>query len=339
MTFSFRPYTLQLKHPFTLGNNTSRTSTPIMLVELKHEQWTGIGEAAMPPYLGESHETASTFFSSLDFSSFNDPEDVEKILDYVDGVAPGNCAAKAAIDIALHDLIGKMRGIPCYRMFNVNRSENKETACTIGIDTREKMKMKVAEASSFHYLKIKLGTDHDKELIETIRSVSEKPLYVDVNQGWKNKEEALDMIYWLAEKNVLFIEQPFSKSNPEDAYWLFERSPLPIIADEACQRLSDIEKVKDCFHGINIKLMKCTGLHEAQKMLAKAREYQLKTMIGCMTETSCATLAALSIAPLFDYIDLDGPWLINNNPFQNPELKDGKIMLNENPGLGLAPSI
>jgi L-Ala-D/L-Glu epimerase len=180
-----------------------------------------------------------------------------------------------------------------------------------------------------------LNGENDKLIINTIRSISDKPIAIDVNQGWKDKYNALEMLNWLSDKNILFVEQALPKDNSDDARWLFERSPLPLFADESIQRYADIDKVKDCFHGINIKLMKCTGMFEAYKMIKRARELNLKILIGCMSETSCAISAAAQLTPLADYADLDGALLIKNDLFDGITFLDGKIVLNEMPGIGV----
>jgi L-alanine-DL-glutamate epimerase-like enolase superfamily enzyme len=194
---------------------------------------------------------------------------------------------------------------------------------------------KVKEAEGFKVIKVKLGRDSDKELINTIRSVTDVPLYVDANQGWTDLQQSLDMTYWLHEQGVQLIEQPMLKTDPDSNAWLTERSPIPIIGDEAVQRFEDVEKAKGVYTGINIKLMKSAGLYEAKRMIDKARELDLKIMIGCMTETSCAALAGLSIAPQSDWVDLDGPFLVSNNPYVMPVFSDGKYVLNDDAGLGL----
>ncbi len=333
---SFRPYSLELIHPFTIANFT-RSTTPIVLVELKYANLIGYGEASLPPYLNETQESVMQFLSKLDFSHFDSPLQLDEIMDYVMQLATGNAAAKAAIDIALHDLKGKFEQIPCFQMYGVNPLNMPPTTLTIGIDTLPKLKVKVLESSDFKILKIKLGQENDKKMIETIREITDKPLCVDVNQGWTDKHEALEMLHWLKRKNVVFVEQPLSKDNLEDAVWLTKHSPLPIIADEAIQGYSDIERVKDAYHGINIKLMKCSGMREAFRMIGQARKLNLKVLMGCMNESSCANLAAAHLAPLADWVDLDGPFMIQNNPFENPVLQDGKIILPAVPGIGLIP--
>ena len=334
MKLSFRPYELQLKHAFTLASS-SRTTTPVMLVELEHDGIIAYGEASMPPYLGESHETVAGFLNKLDLSGFHDPFRMEEILEYVDGVEEGNRAAKASIDIALHDLVGKMMGQPWHRIWGLNPDKAPETTYTIGIDRPEVVVEKTKEAAEFKMLKVKMGLDNDKELVETIRTISKVPLCVDANQGWNDKYLALDMIHWLKEKGCVFVEQPMPKTMVDDMAWLTEKSPLPTIADEAFQRIGDIPKFKGVYSGINIKLMKSTGMREARKMVDVARAIDMKVMIGCMTETSCAISAAAQLSPLVDWADLDGALLISNDVFRGMQVIDGKVVLNDLPGIGI----
>ncbi|MCX6558555.1 MAG: dipeptide epimerase [Candidatus Aminicenantes bacterium] len=331
---SFEPYNLALKHAFTLSGS-SRTTTPVMLTRLDYEGISGYGEASMPPYLGESQESAAKFLSKIDLSGFSDPFRMEDILDYIDAIAAGNGAAKAAVDIALHDLVGKLAGQPWYRIWGLNPGKTPNTSFTIGIDSADMVRQKVAEASAFKILKVKLGRDNDREMIETVRSATPVPIAVDVNQGWKEKEKALDMIHWLKGMGVVLIEQPLPKERVGDMAWLRERSPLPVFGDEAVQRLPDIVKAAGVYHGVNIKLMKCTGMREAFVMAKTARALGMKVMIGCMTETSCAVSAAAQLSPLADYADLDGNLLIANDVFQGMEIKNGKITLNDFPGIGV----
>jgi len=335
MELTYQPFELQLKHTFTIAK-FSRTTTPVMLLQIKHEGFTGYGEASMVPYMGETWDTATDFLKKIDAVQFKYPFDFDAIIDYLDSIAPGNTAIKAGIDIALHDLDGKIKGKPCWELLGSDPAKMPVTSFTIGIDTPEVMRQKVLEAANdFKVIKVKLGRDNDKEIIETIRSVTDAPLYVDANQGWSDLQKSLDLVYWLQEQNVLLIEQPMLKTDYDSNAWLTERSPLPIIADEAVQRLPDVEKANGAYHGINIKLMKCTGMHEAHKMIAKAQELNLQVMIGCMTETSCAALAGAALAPQCAFADLDGPFLTSNNPFMLPGFVDGKWVLSEDNGLGL----
>lgn len=334
MNLTYQPFKFKLKYPFTIAK-FSRTSTPLMLVKISHEDYTGYGEASLVPYLGESLETAAAFLQKVAISNFPFPFDFAQVIQYLDSLAPGNPAIKASIDIALHDLAGKIENRPCYRFFDADLERMPVTTCTIGIDQPEIVIQKVKEAAGFKVLKVKLGRDDDKELITTIRSVTDVPLYVDINQGWTDREKSLDMIFWLQEQGVKLIEQPMAKTDTDGNAWLTQRSPLPIIGDEAVQRLPDVEKAVGIYHGINVKLMKSAGMYEAHQMILSARKLGLKVFIGCMSETSCATLAGAALAPLCDWADLDGPFLTCNNPYQIPEFKEGKYVLNNAAGLGL----
>jgi len=335
MILTYSPFELTLKYPFSISG-FSRTFTPIMLVEINYEGFAGLGEASMVPYMGESVESAGRFLTKVDLRWLKYPFDYGKIINYLDSIESGNPAVKAAIDIALHDLEAKIAKVPCYKLFGSDPQSMPLTSVTIGIDSPEIIIKKVIEAEPARVLKVKLGSEEDKNLIETIRSVSSKPVYVDANQGWTDKEKALDFIFWLKDTGVELIEQPMPKADIRSNAWLTERSPLPIIADESVQRIPDLEHVKDAYHGINVKLMKSAGMHEAFLMINRARELNLKVLIGCMSETSIATLAAAALAPLCDWADIDGPFLTSNNPFEMPEFKDGRWVLPEIPGLGLA---
>lgn len=334
LKLSFKPYTLELKHVFTLASS-SRTTTPVVLTEIEYNGIIGYGEASMPPYLGESHETVMNFLSKIDLSKYDNVFDLENILNEIDKIAPGNTAAKASVDIALHDLVGKLLNQPWYNIWGFDKNKTPYTSFTIGIDKPEVVKEKVKEAEEFQVLKVKLGRDTDKEMIETIREVTNKPITVDVNQGWKDKNFALEMIHWLKERNVLFVEQPMPKEQIDDMAWLTERSPLPTIGDESVQRLGDVIKAYGVFSGINIKLMKCTGMREAHKMILLARSLGMKVMIGCMTETSCAISAASHLSPLVDWADLDGALLIKNDVFDGTKVINGKVTLMDRPGIGV----
>ena len=327
LAMKFFPYELQLRHAFNLAKY-SRTTTPDVQVEITIDGITGYGEASMPPYLGESVESVTGFLSRLDLGQFNDPFRIEEIHEYMDSVAPGNNAAKAAVDIALHDLTGKIMGQPWHKIWGLDAAKSPATSFTIGIDTPEVVRVKVAEAAPYKVLKVKMGLDNDKELVEIIRDCRpEVPICVDANQGWTDREKALDMCHWLAERGCLFVEQPMAKENIDDAAWLTERSPLPIIADEAVKRLGDVASLKGAYDGINIKLMKSCGMHEAYQMATLARALGMKVMLGCMTETSCAVSAAAQLAPLAEYADLDGNLLISNDRFDGMKIVDGNITL------------
>lgn len=335
MHLSFEPYELKLKHVFTVSS-FSRSTTPDVQVRIDYDGYTGYGEASMPPYLGQTVESVCSFLKKVDLEQFPDPFCIDDILNYIDSLSVGDSAAKAAVDIALHDLVGKIIGAPWHRMLGLNPEKTPNTTYTIGIDTDEMVKLKTREvAGQFKILKVKLGTPRDREMIRAIREVSDLPIAVDVNQGWKNKKKALDEIFWLKEQGIVMVEQPMPKEMLDANAWLTERSPLPTFADEAIQRLKDIPAVKGAYTGINIKLMKCTGMREAWKMMNYARAEGMKVMIGCMTETSCAIAAAAQLSPAVDFADLDGNLLIANDIFRGTTVVDGKITLNQLPGIGI----
>ncbi len=337
LKLSFEPYELQLRHTFTVSSY-SRKTTPGVQVRIDYEGFTGYGEASMPPYLGQTVESVCTFLSRVNLGQFTDPFQLETILAYVDSLSPGDNAAKAAVDIALHDLVGKLIGQPWWRLWGLDPSKAPDTTFTIGIDTPDVVREKTREcADRFNILKVKVGLDNDKEMISTIREITDLPLAVDANQGWKDREKALDEIFWLKEQGVVMVEQPMARERMDDNAWITGRSPIPIFADESIQRLADIPSVKGAYHGINIKLMKCTGMREGWKMVNYARAEGMKVMVGCMTETSCAVSAAAQLSPAVDFCDLDGNLLITNDLFRGMEVIDGHIVLPDRPGIGLEP--
>ena len=338
MKLSWTSYDLQLKHVFTISG-FSRNTTPVVLTRIEYDGLVGYGEASLPPYLGETQASVIEFLKKVDLSSFTDPTHLDEILQYVDHIAANNTAAKAAVDIALHDLAGKMIGAPWHTIWGLNKHKVPDTTFTIGIDTDEVVREKTREVlGNFNILKIKVGGEHDKRMIEAIRSVTDLPMAVDVNQGWKDKHHALDMIHWLKEKGVVMVEQPMPKNEYDNTAWLTERSPLPIFADESLQRLHDIERMKGIFSGINIKLMKCIGMREAWQMRNLAEALGMKVMIGCMTETSCAISAASQLSAGLDFADLDGALLIANDCFEGATLENGKIIASNHPGIGAKPT-
>ncbi|MES2679780.1 MAG: dipeptide epimerase [Bacteroidota bacterium] len=338
MELSYAPFYLKFRHPFGVSSNT-RKETLSVFVKLSNGEYTGYGEACLPAYLGETESETNRFLDSagsmlkkvaIPFTG--------KIPDEINRISEGNNAAKSAIDMALNDLAGKTRAKPYYEMAGIGKSEDTYTSFTIGIGDPEQLEQKIREAAGFHILKIKTGTSDDKALISLIRKFTDKPLYVDVNQGWTDKNKALDMLCWLRDQNVLLAEQPMPKEMKEEMQWLTKRSPLPTIADESVKRLKDLQRLEGSFSGINIKLMKCGGLGEAIKMIAFCRENGLKVMLGCMAESSCGTSAMAQLMGLADYVDLDAPLLYTNDPFAGISYKDGKVCLNDLPGLGVKPT-
>ena len=240
------------------------------------------------------------------------------------------------MDIALHDLVGQLLGQPWWRLWGLDAAKAPDTTFTIGIDTPDVVREKTREcADRFNILKVKVGLDNDEEMIRTIREITSLPIAVDANQGWTDRRKALDEIFWLKEQGVVMVEQPMPKERLDDNAWITEHSPLPIFADEAIQRLADIPSIKGAYTGINIKLMKCTGMREAWKMATYARAEGMRVMLGCMTETSCAVTAAAHLSPVADFADLDGNLLITNDRFRGMTVRSGRITLPDAPGLGL----
>lgn len=337
MNLTFSPYPLKLRHAFGVASVT-RTETMGVQVQIELDGVVGYGEASMPPYLSESTDSVLSFLNRVDLSNFKSPFEMEDILAYVDSICEHNTAAKASIDLALHDLVGKLMGQPWWKIWGFDKDKTPTTMYTIGIDTPEVVQEKTKEASSFELLKVKLGRDSksDREMITSVRAVTDKPIAVDANQGWKDKIYALEMIEWLYEQGIVLVEQPMPKTKLDDIAWITDRSPLPIMADESLQRLTDIPKLKGAFSGVNIKLMKCTGLREAWKMINLARGLGMKVMVGCMTETSCAISAAAQLSPAVDWADLDGNLLIANDCFDGVKTEpNGKLVLSDLPGLGI----
>ena len=330
-----------LKHTFTISGS-SRSSTPIVLTRLSYDGYTGYGEAAMPPYLGETAASVNGFLQRVRkevLPGFNDPFRIQEIMEETDRLAAGNTAAKASVDIALHDLTGKIMGQPWWKIWGFSPEKTPYTSFTIGYDgDDDTVRAKTGEASWTKVLKVKLGMgdEKDRRMVRLVREVNgTAPLYVDANQGWTDRERALDMIYWLKGQGAVLVEQPMSKYDLDSHAWLTERSPLPIIADEACQRLTDIPRLKGAFHGINIKLMKCTGMREAREMITLSRALGMRLMIGCMTETSVAISAAAQLCPEMEWADLDGNLLLANDCFDGMKIRNGKITLDERPGIGV----
>ncbi len=335
LNLSFQPYELKLRHAFNLARS-QRTTTPGVQVQIEYDGIIGYGEASMPPYLGENVESVCKYLNSLDLGQFTDPFAMEELHEYLDSVADANRAAKASVDIALHDLTGKIMGQPWYKIWGLNPDKTPNTSYTISYDADPaEMKAKIDETAPFKIVKVKMGVGHDKETVEALRKHSDVAICVDANQGWTNKRHALDMCKWLADQNCMFVEQPMPKEMIKETAWVRERSPLPLIADEFLQRLPDVVRAADAYDGINIKLMKSTGMYEAHKMAVLARGLGMKVMLGCMTETSCAVTAAAQLSPMVDWADLDGNLLIANDRFDGIKIVDGKVTIPDRPGIGI----
>jgi L-alanine-DL-glutamate epimerase-like enolase superfamily enzyme len=334
MKLSWKQYDLQLKHTFRISRS-ARDVAPVIILQLEHDGIIGYGEASPAKRYGESLETIVAFFSALDLSRFDSPMMLEDILSFVDAAMPGNTSAKCAVDLALHDWVGKKLSVPLYKLWGLNPKKTAQCSFTIAIDSKEVVEQKVREAEEYPILKVKLGLDNDEEMINTIRKVTDKVLYVDANEGWKDRNLALERIKWLKDQNVEFVEQPMPADQFDDLKWLRDKSDLPLIADESVLRLSEVPRLAEAFDGINIKLMKCTGVREAMRMINTARALNMKVMMGCMIETAVGISAGAHLAPLLDYADLDGNVLISNDPFNGVRNIKGELALNDLPGLGV----
>lgn len=328
---------LNLKHTWTTVMSSSDFRDTLHL-RYTRDGITGHGEGAP---IVRYHESAQTGKDAIEkirpLLESSDPAAFAKLSTEAFSKIEGQWAAKAAINIALMDWTGQKLGVPLYRYFGLDAKDAPITTFSIGIDDPAKTKAKVEEAAQFPVLKIKVGLDTDEATIAAVRAATKKPLRVDANEGWKNKEEAVRKINWLEKQGVEFIEQPMPAEMLEETRWVRSRVHMPIIADEACLRPQDIPKLKDSFDGINIKLDKCGGMLEAYKMIQIARGLGMKVMIGCMVSSSCTVTAAAQLSPLVDYADLDGNLLISNDPYTGVTVEAGKLILPRRPGLGLVP--
>jgi L-alanine-DL-glutamate epimerase-like enolase superfamily enzyme len=332
--FRYEHIDLRLRHTFTISRS-SRVVEPTFLVTFEHDGISGYGEASPSPRYGETPATVAAFFERLDMTQFSDPFALDRILGSVAQIAPGNGSAKAAIDIALHDWIGKKLNRPLWKMWGCDAAATPLTSFTIGLDTPEKMVEKVREAEEYPVLKVKVGVGNEREIIAMLRRHTKKVIRVDANEGWKSREDALETILWLEDQGVEFVEQPMPADRLSDIAWLRERVHIPLIADESLRTAADIPALKEAFDGINIKLMKCGGLREATRMIHTARAMSMKIMLGCMIESSVGISAAAQLSPLVDYADLDGNLLIANDPFDGVGVAGGRLRLSDLPGIGV----
>ncbi len=327
---------LQLKHTWTTVMSSS-TYRDTLHVQYGRDGLVGYGEGAPIVRYNETPQTAKysveTVRSLLEEA---DPAQFAKIIGEVFKRIDGQYAAKAAIDIALMDWTGQKLGIPLYRYFGLDPKDAPITTFSIGIDDPNATKAKVEEAAEYPVLKIKVGLDSDEATMEAVRAVTKKPIRVDANEGWTDRETAVRKINWLEKQGVEFVEQPMPADRIEDTRWVRSRVHIPIIADESCLHAADIPKVKDAFDGINVKLDKAGGVLEAYKMIQIAKSFGMKTMLGCMVSSSCTVTAAAHLSPLVDYADLDGNLLIANDPFIGVTVREGKLILPKGPGLGLS---
>jgi L-alanine-DL-glutamate epimerase-like enolase superfamily enzyme len=333
MHIDARPIDLKLTTPFRISRGVQNISQNV-LVQISHEEYTSYGEAAPDEYYGESQETVLACIALFAGNLGNDPFALEDIHYRLNKIIRLNPSAKAAVDMALYDIIGKKLGVPIYKLLGLNPQHTLRTSFTIGIDTAAQMAKKALLAKEYPILKIKVGTRNDLEAVKAIRDVSSATLRVDANAGWTPKE-AIKTITALLPYNIEFVEQPVPAHDLKGLKTVRDNVPLPIIADESCVTVEDIPRVADCVDGINIKLMKCGGLHNALKMIHVARAHNLRIMIGCMIESSLSITAAAHLTPLVDYADLDGHLLIDNDPYEGVTVENGKLVLPDRPGLGI----
>jgi L-alanine-DL-glutamate epimerase-like enolase superfamily enzyme len=334
MNLKYKTSNLPFKHPFTISKGT-KTHQPALLVELDFLGIKGYGEAPAIAYYNIPVEkmiediTAKKLF--IEKFSFTDPE---RYWHYLHHLLPQNPFLVCALDMAAWDIYGKMKRKQLYQLWNLDVSNNPLTDITIGIDTIENMVSKMKE-TPWPIYKIKLGTDNDIHIMQELRKHTDSVFRIDANAAWK-ADEALEKIKVFKDLNVEFIEQPLAKDDWEGMKFLFESSPLPLIADESCVSEHDVIKCKGHFHGINIKLTKCSGITPALRMIKQAKELEMKVMVGCMNESSVGTAAIAQLLPMLDYVDMDGPLLLAEDVAEGIQYDYGKIIYGNRNGLGVS---
>jgi len=335
MNFSFQPLDLKLRHTFQISREIRDVQNNIIVLLKDEDGITGLGEAAPTGFFGEDITSVSSVLAqSIDLLKNADPFHIEDIACYLKNKFPKDATARAAIDIALHDLIGKKLKIPLYKLLGLNRKEVKTTSFTIGIDTMGKMCKKVDEAKDFPILKIKVGIKNDMEILKELRKITKAVFRVDANTGW-TVDEAIKKLNIMEELGVELVEQPFPVGSIEALKKVRRHVKIPVFADEDVKDSKDIPVLSDAVNGINIKLMKCGGIREALRMISTARAHGLKIMIGCNIESSVSITAAAHLTPLVDYADLDGHLLVTNDPYIGVTVDKGSLTLPEGDGLGV----
>ena len=327
---------LLLRHTWTTTMSSSAYRDTIHL-QYERDGITGFGEGAPIVRFKEYPEQAKQAIDAIAGQiGARDPKKFDKFLaDVRRSLGDGQHAAMAAVDIAVCDWLGKKLGIPLYKYFGLDPADAPVTTFSIGIDTPEITRQKTREAEDFPVLKVKVGLQSDEETIEAVRSVTKKPLRVDANEGWTDKEEAVRKINWLETQGVELIEQPMPAHMFEEIKYVRSKVHMPVIADEACTEASMIPRLKEAYDGINVKLDKSGGMMEAYRWIKFARAMNMKVMLGCMISSSCSVTAAAHLSPLVDYPDLDGNLLIANDPYEGVKVRKGKLILPSGPGLGL----
>ena len=327
---------LFLKDTWTISRNSSDFKDNVF-VKIEKDGVTGYGEAGPNVRYGENAQLTTDRIEQLRpiLEKSNLWHFVDLKTAIFEGITDQNCA-RCALDIAIMDWVGKKLGVPLYQLWGLDKSKTPLTSYSIGIDTIDVIKRKVREADKYPILKVKVGKENDEEIIQAVRSITDKPIRVDANEGWKSKEVALEKIKWLKQQGVEFIEQPMPAHMLEETKWLRERIDMPVVADEAVKTASDIPKLAEAYDGINIKLMKAGGVQEAMRMIQLAKAMNMKIMLGCMIESSIAISAAAHLTPLVDWADLDGNLLLAEDPFRGVTVEQGKLILNDQPGLGIS---
>jgi len=326
---------LFLQHTWTISRNSSDYKDNVF-VKIEKDGVTGYGEAAPNIRYGEDSEKTTDRINNIkDMVEKFDLWQYSELKDEIfKSITDQNCA-RCAVDMALMDWVAKKLQVPLYKFWGLDKSKTPLTSFSIGIDTTEVIKQKVREAEKYPVLKIKVGKENDEEILEAVRSVTDKPIRVDANEGWKTKEKALEKIKWLKTMGVEFIEQPMPSDMIKETRWLRDRVDMPIVADEAVKTAADIPKLSEAYDGINIKLMKAGGVQEAMRMIHLAKALDMKIMLGCMIESSVAISAGAHLSPLVDWADLDGNLLIKDDPFTGAKVEKGKLILSDKPGLGV----
>ena len=324
------------KHAFTIARGGASDWRLVTVRVTDSDGCWGWGEAAPSRFYGETADTVPAILAQLaPVLERADPWSLETIEAELARVVRFNGAARSAVSAALHDLAAKRLGVPLYKMWGLDPASAPLSSFTIGIGSEAELRQKVKEAKGYPILKVKLGTDHDEHIVRVIREEApDKTLRVDANAAWTPKL-AVQTIERLVDYDIEFVEQPLPPQDVEGLRFVRERSPLPIIADESCLVASDIPRLAGAVDGINIKLSKCGGLREAQRMVATARAHGMLVMMGCMIETSLGISAAAHLSPLLDYADLDGAALLADDPFRGASIEGGKIAIPNGPGLGV----
>ncbi|MFN5135048.1 MAG: dipeptide epimerase [Chitinophagaceae bacterium] len=333
LAVNYKQTNLPFRYPFTISKGT-KTHQPALIVELEHRGKKGYGEAPAIAYYNIPVEKMIADLEAkkkfVEKFAFTDPD---RYWHYLHHLFPQNNFLVCALDIATWDMYGKLRGKPLYQLCNLDYSNVPVCDYTIGIDTVEKMVEKMQE-KPWPIYKIKVGVEGDIELVKELRKHTDAVFRVDANAGW-TLEQALEKIPQLKELGVELVEQPLAKDDWEGMKILYKESPLPLIADEACVIENDVQKCHEHFHGINIKLTKCSGITPALRMIQKARELNMSIMIGCMNETTVGSSAIAHLAPLVDYIDMDGPLLLAEDIATGLTYNYGRVGVSDKPGLGI----